>query len=80
MIIYITNVYIEALYMFYIHLCLSHNLWDEMPKRSSLKGVLWLMVSTTEGLTEIRAWDVSVGQAQIFFLLLTPFSLKFFLS
>lgn len=28
-----------------------------------MKGVLWLMVSTTEGLTEIRAWDVSVGQA-----------------
>ena len=26
-------------------------------------GVLWLMVSTTEGSTEIRAWDVSVGQA-----------------
>ena len=28
----------------------------------SMWGVLWLMVSTTEGSTEIRAWDVSVGQ------------------
>ncbi|CAE7816272.1 unnamed protein product, partial [Symbiodinium sp. CCMP2456] len=26
------------------------------------EGVLWLMVATTEGLTEIRAWDVSSGQ------------------
>jgi len=26
------------------------------------QGVLWLMVSTTEGLTEIRAWDVTYGQ------------------
>ena len=29
-------------------------------------GVLWLMVATTEGLTEIRAWDVSSGQARGF--------------
>ena len=26
------------------------------------KGVLWIMVSTTEGLTEIRAWDAAYGQ------------------
>ncbi|CAJ1365905.1 unnamed protein product [Effrenium voratum] len=26
------------------------------------EGVLWIMVSTTEGLTEIRAWDAAYGQ------------------
>jgi len=31
-------------------------------QRDIYEGVLWLMVSTTEGSTEIRAWDVSVGQ------------------
>lgn len=31
-------------------------------QRDIYDGVLWLMVSTTEGSTEIRAWDVSVGQ------------------
>lgn len=37
-------------------------------QRDIYEGVLWLMVSTTEGSTEIRAWDVAVGQVGRWFL------------